>query len=188
MSTIDNKYLVLRGKNKDIYFIQKRVSKAVSKIIGKDFIKKSLDTTDINVAREKRDKILQELDNIANKHALIDEFDDNTHDQTNFNDVNQKILSIKDNIFVPIEKKSNTTIMIDKATYATTERTNASTMRTFDLHRCDQRHANRGTQSITALAYIGAMTLRRRCTKCKRHLLLSNSVWGGREAKPPSPQ
>ena len=30
--------------------------------------------------------------------------------------------------FVPIEKKSNTTIMIDKATYATTERTNASTM------------------------------------------------------------
>jgi hypothetical protein len=105
MSTIDNKYLVLRGKNKDIYFIQKRVSKAVSKIIGKDFIKKSLDTTDINVAREKRDKILQELDNIANKHALIDEFDDNTHDQTNFNDVNQKILSKKDNIFVPIEKK-----------------------------------------------------------------------------------
>ena len=105
MSTIDNKYLVLRGKNKDIYFIQKRVSKAVSKIIGKDFIKKSLDTTDINVAREKRDKILQELDNIANKHALIDEFDDNTHDQTNFNDVNQKILSKKENIFVPIEKK-----------------------------------------------------------------------------------
>ena len=105
MSTIDNKYLVLRGKNKDIYFIQKRVSKAVSKIIGKDFIKKSLDTTDINVAREKRDKILQELDNIANKHAQIDEFDDNMHDQTNFNDVNQTILSKKENIFVPIEKK-----------------------------------------------------------------------------------
>ena len=108
MSTIDNKYLVLRGKNKDIYFIQKRVSKAVSKVIGKDFIKKSLDTTDINVAREKRDKILQELDNIANKHAQIDEFDefdDNMHDQTNFNDVNQKILSKKENIFVPIEKK-----------------------------------------------------------------------------------
>ena len=105
MSTIDNKYLVLRGKNKDIYFIQKRVSKAVSKVIGKDFIKKSLDTTDINVAREKRDKILQELDNIANKHAQIDEFDYNMHDQTNFNDVNQKILSKKENIFVPIEKK-----------------------------------------------------------------------------------
>ena len=109
MSTRDNKYLVLRGKNKDIYFIQKRVSKAVSKIIGKDFIKKSLDTTDINVAREKRDKILQELDNIANKHAQIDEFVDNTHDQTNFNDVNQKILSKKENIFVPIEKKEEFT-------------------------------------------------------------------------------
>lgn len=105
MSTIDNKYLVLRGKNKDIYFIQKRVSKAVSKVIGKDFIKKSLDTTDINVAREKRDKILQELDNIANKHAQIDEFDDNMRDQTNLNDVNHKILSKKENIFVPIEKK-----------------------------------------------------------------------------------
>ena len=105
MSTIDNKYLVLRGKNKDIYFIQKRVSKAVSKVIGKDFIKKSLDTTDINVAREKRDKILQELDNIANKHAQIDEFEDNMHDQTNFNDVNQKILSKNENIFVPIQKK-----------------------------------------------------------------------------------
>jgi hypothetical protein len=96
---------VLRGKNKDIYFIQKRVSKAVSKIIGKDFIKKSLDTTDINIAREKRDKMLQELDNIANKHVQIDEFEDNTHDKTNFNDINQKILSKKENIFVPIEKK-----------------------------------------------------------------------------------
>ena len=109
MSTIDNKYLVLRGKNKDIYFIQKRVSKAVSKIIGKDFIKKSLDTTDINVAREKRDKILQELDNIANKHAEIDEFDGNTHVQTNFNGVNQKKLSKKENIFVPIEKNEGFT-------------------------------------------------------------------------------
>ena len=38
MSTND-KYLVLRGKNKDIYFIQKRVSKKISNIIGKDFKK-----------------------------------------------------------------------------------------------------------------------------------------------------
>ena len=45
MSTNHDKYLVLRGKNKDIYFIQKRVSKKVSKIIGKDFIKKSLETS-----------------------------------------------------------------------------------------------------------------------------------------------
>ena len=61
MSTNDDKYLVLRGKNKDIYFIQKRVSKKVSSIIGRDFIKKSLETSDINVARAKRDEILEEL-------------------------------------------------------------------------------------------------------------------------------
>ena len=61
MSTNHDKYLVLRGKNRDIYFIQKRVSKKVSEIIGKEFIKKSLETSDIMVAREKRDKILAEL-------------------------------------------------------------------------------------------------------------------------------
>lgn len=61
MSTNHDKYLVLRGKNKDIYFIQKRVSKKVSEIIGKDFIKKSLETSDIKVARDKRDEILAEL-------------------------------------------------------------------------------------------------------------------------------
>ena len=69
MSTNDDKYLVLRGKNKDIYFIQKRISKDISKIIGKDFIKKSLETKDIHVARQKRDEILHELESIAlNKH------------------------------------------------------------------------------------------------------------------------
>ena len=61
MSTNDDKYLVLRGKNKDIYFIQKRVSRKLSEIIGKDFIKKSLETSDILIARAKRDKILAEL-------------------------------------------------------------------------------------------------------------------------------
>jgi len=61
MSTNDDKYLVLRGKNKDIYFIQKRVSRKVSEVIGKDFIKKSLETSDILIARAKRDKILAEL-------------------------------------------------------------------------------------------------------------------------------
>ena len=44
----NDKYLVLRGKNKDIYFIQKRVSKKVASIIGKDFIKKSLETDNID--------------------------------------------------------------------------------------------------------------------------------------------
>ena len=65
MSTNHDKYLVLRGKNKDIYFIQKRLSKDMSKILGKEFIKKSLETTDIHIARKKRDKILEELEQIA---------------------------------------------------------------------------------------------------------------------------
>ena len=65
MSTNDDKYLVLRGKNKDIYFIQKRLSKDISKIIGKEFIKKSLETTNIHIARQKRDKILEEIEQIA---------------------------------------------------------------------------------------------------------------------------
>ena len=65
MSTNHDKYLVLRGKNKDIYFIQKRLSKGMSKILGKEFIKKSLETTDIHIARQKRDKILEELEQIA---------------------------------------------------------------------------------------------------------------------------
>ena len=65
MSTNNDKYLVLRGKNKDIYFIQKRLSKDISKIMGKEFIKKSLETTDIHIARQKRDKIIEELEQIA---------------------------------------------------------------------------------------------------------------------------
>ena len=65
MSTNDDKYLVLRGKNKDIYFIQKRLSKDISKITGKEFIKKSLETKDIHIARQKRDKILEEIEQIA---------------------------------------------------------------------------------------------------------------------------
>ena len=65
MSTNHDKYLVLRGKNKNIYFIQKRLSKEMSKIIGKEFIKKSLETKDIHIARQKRDKILEELEQIA---------------------------------------------------------------------------------------------------------------------------
>ena len=65
MSTNHDKYLVLRGKNKDIYFIQKRLPKEMSKIVGKEFIKKSLETKDIHIARQKRDKILEELEQIA---------------------------------------------------------------------------------------------------------------------------
>ena len=76
MSTNHDKYLVLRGKNKDIYFIQKRLSKEQSSILGYDFIKKSLETTDLSIAIAKRDKILSDLDNISKKLALEAKFTD----------------------------------------------------------------------------------------------------------------
>ena len=90
MSTNDDKYLVLRGKNKDIYFIQKRLSKDISKIIGKEFIKKSLETTDIHIARQKRDKIIEELEQIALDSSL-----------------NKENMQYSNEIYnVPIEKES----------------------------------------------------------------------------------
>lgn len=70
MNNNDNKYLVLRGKNKDIFFIQKRLSKNLSNIIGKDFIKKSLETKNIDIARKKRDEILAELDLLSKNAAF----------------------------------------------------------------------------------------------------------------------
>ena len=82
MSTNNAKYLVLRGKNKDIYFIQKRLTKSQSLIIGKDFIKKSLETTSLEEAIAKRDKILSELDQIELKI--------NVQENINMNDNIQK--------------------------------------------------------------------------------------------------
>tara|TARA_Y100000766_G_C18709410_1_gene508246 strand:- start:289 stop:741 length:453 start_codon:yes stop_codon:yes gene_type:complete len=100
MSINNYKYLVLRGKNKDIYFIQKRLSKNLSKILGKDFIKKSLETKNINIAIKKRDEILAELDLIAKNAANeidiainVDETSENedfnvlTHKNRQFSDV-----------------------------------------------------------------------------------------------------
>ena len=69
MNSDNNKYLVLRGKNKDIYFIQKRLPKNLSNIMGKDFIKKSLETKNIDIARKKRDEILAELDLLSKNGA-----------------------------------------------------------------------------------------------------------------------
>ncbi len=87
MSTKIDKYLVLRGKNKDIYFIQKRLSKKQSSILGYDFIKKSLETTDLSIAIAKRDKILSDLDNISKKPTLetkfIDDIDSNRINESN---------------------------------------------------------------------------------------------------------
>ena len=75
MSTMNEKYLVLRGKNKDIYFIQKRLSKEQASVIGKDFIKKSLETTDLQEAIIKRDKILAEINQINKKSTKISNYD-----------------------------------------------------------------------------------------------------------------
>ena len=94
MSTNYDKYLVLRGKNKDIYFIQKRLSKNLSKIMGKEFIKKSLETKDIHIARQKRDKIIEELEQIALNSSL-----------------NQQNMHYSSEIYnVPIEKESINTL------------------------------------------------------------------------------
>ncbi len=70
MSTNNEKYLVLRGKNKDIYFIQKRLTKEQSDIIGKNFIKKSLETTDLTEAIIKRDEILSEIEQICTNKEI----------------------------------------------------------------------------------------------------------------------
>ena len=97
MGTNEDKYLVLKGKNKDIYFIQKRLSKDISKIIGKEFIKKSLETTDIHIARQKRDKIIEELEQIALNSSL-----------------NLENMHYSSEIYnVPIEKESINTIEND---------------------------------------------------------------------------
>ncbi len=100
MSINDDKYLVLRGKNKDIYFIQKRLSKDISKITGKEFIKKSLETKNIHIARQKRDKILEEIEQIALNSSKNEE-------NTNYSN---------ENYTVPMEKEpvnSHNTISLE---------------------------------------------------------------------------
>ncbi|MBD63470.1 MAG: hypothetical protein CMD68_05240 [Gammaproteobacteria bacterium] len=90
MSTKNDKYLVLRGKNKDIYFIQKRISKKAAELIGKDFIKKSLETKNIQEAIEKRDKILNELkdielsdnpENVLMNSKFLDDYYKSSHEK-----------------------------------------------------------------------------------------------------------
>ncbi len=107
MSTTKDKYLILRGKNKDIYFIQKRLSKEAAAIYGKDFIKKSLKTTDIHVARAKRDKILYEIEEMTtNNNKDIALHQENTADLTKdqefeTNSINK--LSKSEYMHVPID-------------------------------------------------------------------------------------
>jgi hypothetical protein len=123
MSTNNDKYLVLRGKNKDIYFIQKRVSKKVSSIIGKDFIKKSLETSDINVARAKRDEILKELlayesSEYSNEFAKLDKNSINTSNKTTLNEKTRIQTEIDD---VKTVEGSYSTFKIDELEIPTKE-------------------------------------------------------------------
>ena len=126
MSTNDNKYLVLRGKNKDIYFIQKRLSKGISKILGKEFIKKSLETKDIHIARLKRDKILEEIEQIAlnspkndenmnysNENYTVPIEDESIH--TKNTSILEHNLRIKSNKFAIFSKKiPNKEVLVEK--------------------------------------------------------------------------
>ena len=120
MSTNQDKYLVLRGKNKDIYFIQKRLSKDMSKIIGKEFIKKSLETTDIQIARQKRDKILEELEQMAIN--------------TSNNEENLQYSS--ENYTVPTEKESVSTH--DYSILENTSKTKSNKLLNFSLKKLNK--------------------------------------------------
>ena len=100
MSTNNQKYLVLRGKNKDIYFIQKRLSREQAAIYGKEFIKKSLETKDLNEAIQKRDEILRNIE--------LKSFE---QEKTALNDV--KIVS-KNNIYGTMSENMSTSIENEK--------------------------------------------------------------------------
>ena len=120
MSTNHDKYLVLRGKNKDIYFIQKRLSKDMSKILGKEFIKKSLETTDIHIARQKRDKILEELEQIALNSS-------NNEENLQYSSENQT---------VPMEKESVSTH--DYSILEHTSKTESNKLLNFSLKKLNK--------------------------------------------------
>ena len=112
MSTNDDKYLVLRGKNKDIYFIQKRLSKDISKIMGKEFIKKSLETTDIHIARQKRDKIIEELEQIALNSSLNQENMNYSSEICNVPIEKESINTLENNILENNSKTNNNKLAI----------------------------------------------------------------------------
>ena len=56
-----NKYLTLKGRNKDTWYIQVRVPKHLHKIAKKSFIKQSTKTSDIKLARKQRDEVVGQL-------------------------------------------------------------------------------------------------------------------------------
>ena len=65
--TTNDKHLRLRGKDKDIYFFQIRVPVKLQPLLKKKTLLLTLDTSDIRVARAKRDDILKELEELKEK-------------------------------------------------------------------------------------------------------------------------
>ena len=117
MSTNNQKYLVLRGKNKDIYFIQKRLSREQAAIFGKEFIKKSLETKDLNEAIQKRDEILRNIElktfeqertapNDVNILAKNDIYGTNGENMST-NIENEKNFNLNSSHNVPIDQKND---------------------------------------------------------------------------------
>ena len=70
----NNKYLVLKGKNKDIYFVHKRVPASLKFIIDKTWINESTNSSDIKVARQRRDEILLQVSQLEER-VKAGEFD-----------------------------------------------------------------------------------------------------------------
>ena len=67
MPTISDKHLRLRGKNKDIYFLEFRVPTLIQPLLKKKTISQSLETSDIRVARAKRDDFMVEIKQLKEK-------------------------------------------------------------------------------------------------------------------------
>ena len=66
---MDNKYLTLKGRNKDTWYIQVRIPKHLQSIAKKTFIKQSTKTSDLKLARKQRDEIVGQLKSLEERHA-----------------------------------------------------------------------------------------------------------------------
>ena len=64
---MEDKHIRLRGKHNDIYFFTMRVPTALQPLLKKKSYNISLDTSDIRVARAKRDDILKEIEGLKKK-------------------------------------------------------------------------------------------------------------------------
>ena len=65
----DNRYLTLKGRNKDTWYVQIRVPKHLQNISKRAFIKQSTRTSDIKEARKKRNEILGQLKSLGDRAA-----------------------------------------------------------------------------------------------------------------------